>query len=501
MRLTSCLPALLIATGTLAQSPPAAVTLSRHVQYWNPAWSPDGRTLLFEATLHGASDIYAINQDGTGLHRLTTDPAGSFQATWSPDGQRIVFSSDRGGHGDLYLMNADGSGQSRLTSMPSGSWYQSSFSPDGRWIVFQGRPDMAETRDRVFVIAVDGSGLRQLTDSTYSAEGPRWSSDGRTIRFLQVPYRRRLWREMREGDMPAARAAQRQMSIRADGSGLMPVDQAGKPEVPAGQPADAEPSPDRSMLAYSKSISGYAGLYVYDVASQTERLLTGGPGAGPLGYLRTAQLTAASDTFDTFTSLRTGGGRTPGDSFARVLRRIGAQRWELSDNWMDSSGRVQTRQTVRTGSGTLATEVETVRADRDSASLLVSPNRVTAWVVPEGASARLFDGPPAGERYASAIVVAAVAKTKPAIGAVFLAPSAGLFSTNPLVPVVDSIRVVARDTLESDGDRVPVVVLDRNAATRVWVDEATGSQVAARGNAGPQRYWWHVRRGIRMRDQ
>lgn len=183
----------------------------------------------------------------------------------------------------------------------------------------------------------------------------------------------------------------------------------------------------------------------------------------------------------------------------RVLRRVGAERWELTDNWIDSSGRVNTRQSVRTGDGTLATEIETVRADRDSASLLVSPNRVTAWVVPVGESARLFDGPPAGERYAGALVVAATVKSRPAIGAVLLAPAAGLFSANPLALVVDSIRVVARDSVDrAGGGRVPVVLLERNSGTRFWVDEATGTLIAARGNAGPQRFWWHIRRGIRL---
>jgi len=495
---------LLVAHDVMAQSPSAAVQLSRRIEFWNPAWSPDGQSLLFESSLHGKVGIYSINRDGSGLRRLTTDSSGNYQPNWSPDGRRIVFSSDRNGHGDLYLMNADGTALTRLTTMPSGGHYQSSFSPDGRRIVFQGRPDNALTRDRVYVIAVDGSGLRQVSDSAYGAEGPRWSPDGQTIRFLQVPYPKRLWREMEERDMQAAKSAQRMMSIRPDGSGLAPLAQvpAALPKgIPSDVvPSDAEASPDGKLLAYSKLVGGYAGLYVYDVASRNERRLAGGPGAGPIGYLRSASLTASSDTFDTFTSPKTGGERTiGGSSFVRTLRRVGTERWELSDNWIDSSGRVNTRQTVRTFQGTLATEVETVRADRDSASLLVSPNRVTAWVVPEGAAARLFDGPPAGERYASTIVVAAIAKSKPVTGMVFLAPVVGLYSTNPLAPVIDSLRVVARDTVTGPGGgTIPVLVIERGSGTRVWVDETTGTQVAARGNAGPERWWWHIRRGIRL---
>lgn len=308
MRVTSCLGLLLVGGSLAAQSTSPAVVLSRRVEYWNPAWSPDGRTLVFESTLPGESGIYTINRDGSGLRRVTNDSAGSFQPNWSPDGRRIVFSSDRGGNSELYLMNADGNGVTRLTTMRRGGYYQSSFSPDGRWIVFQGRPDNALTSDRIFVIGVDGTGFRQLTDSSYGAEGPRWSPDGATIRFLQVPYPRRLWREMEEGDMRTAKAAQRMMSIHPDGSGLAPIAPQQSPtsvDSTNGVPSGAERSPDGNVFAYSKSVAGYAGLYVYDVASRTERLLTGGPGAGPIGYLRTASLTASSDTFDTFTSPKT----------------------------------------------------------------------------------------------------------------------------------------------------------------------------------------------------
>jgi dipeptidyl aminopeptidase/acylaminoacyl peptidase len=531
MRLASLSFILMFGPPLLAQAPGTA--LSRRIEYWNPAWSPDGRTLLFESTLEGKNGIYIINRDGTGLRRITTDSSANYQPNWSPDGRRIVFTSDRAGHGDLYLMNVDGTGLTRLTTMPSGGYYQSSFSPDGKRIVFQGRPDNNLTSDRVFVINVDGTGLRQLTDSSYGAEGPRWSSDG-TIRFLQVPYPKRFWQEMQDDDMRRAKSAQRMMTVHPDGSGLSPLPAPRYPEViwsgdgsrgffietRGGSeavfearrgdttarrivstqvvPSGFEPSPDGTRLAYTKSPDGYAALYVYDISSGKEHFLTGGAAAGPLGYLRTASLTAAADTFDTFTSAKTGGARVSGgSSYVRALRRIGAQRWELTDSWSDSSGRINTRQSLRTTAGTLATEIETVRADRDSASLLVSPNRVTAWVVPEGEAARLFDGPPSGERYSTTIVVAAIAKAKPTVGSTFTAPIVGLYSANPLVPLVDTFRVVTRDTVTHGGAPLPVLLIERNA-TRFWVDETTGAQVAARGNAGPQRWWWHIRRGIQL---
>ena len=49
------------------------------------------------------------------IRRLTTDPAIDTAPTFSPDGRQIAFESDRGGSQQIYLMNADGSGQHRIS--------------------------------------------------------------------------------------------------------------------------------------------------------------------------------------------------------------------------------------------------------------------------------------------------------------------------------------------------------------------------------------------------
>src|SRR5262245_38955226 len=152
--------AAMLLTVLLALAMQSEAPLTRDIEFYNPAWSPDSRTLVFESTLDGKYSIYVIGTGGSGLRRLTVDTANNDQPRWSPDGRRIVFSSDRAGHGDLYVMNADGSNQTRLTTTPSGGYYQSSFSPDGRWILFQGRAKTRETRDRVYLMASSGGAWR-----------------------------------------------------------------------------------------------------------------------------------------------------------------------------------------------------------------------------------------------------------------------------------------------------------------------------------------------------
>jgi Tol biopolymer transport system component len=90
---------------------------------FGPAWSPDGRKIAFVSQRAGSMDVGVMNADGSGqrsLNRstLTRSRAARFipQPAWSPDGRKILFVSDRDGLEAVYVMNADGSGQRRLTS-------------------------------------------------------------------------------------------------------------------------------------------------------------------------------------------------------------------------------------------------------------------------------------------------------------------------------------------------------------------------------------------------
>jgi Tol biopolymer transport system component len=62
----------------------------------NPAYSPDGKQIVFEGLSQGVTDLYVSDTDGKNLRHLTQDRYGDLQPAWSPDGTRIAFASDRG---------------------------------------------------------------------------------------------------------------------------------------------------------------------------------------------------------------------------------------------------------------------------------------------------------------------------------------------------------------------------------------------------------------------
>jgi TolB protein len=72
---------------------------------YNPAWSPSGDWILFTSERAGSADLYRIHPDGTGLDRLTDDPAYDDQGALSPDGKQVVFVSTRAaGRANLWVM-------------------------------------------------------------------------------------------------------------------------------------------------------------------------------------------------------------------------------------------------------------------------------------------------------------------------------------------------------------------------------------------------------------
>jgi Tol biopolymer transport system component len=67
-----------------------------------PVISPDGKRIVFVASSDGNSELYVMNRDGSGLIRLTRDPAEDDFPQWSPDGSKIIFCSNRGGKFAIY---------------------------------------------------------------------------------------------------------------------------------------------------------------------------------------------------------------------------------------------------------------------------------------------------------------------------------------------------------------------------------------------------------------
>ncbi|GIX03673.1 MAG: hypothetical protein KatS3mg113_0679 [Planctomycetaceae bacterium] len=172
-------------------------------------FSPDGQWIVYQAYPIGYPfyQIYIQRPDERVPRLLSTGRGRTTCAYFSPDGQHILYASshtdpmieltekqareeaarepkrryqwDFDPHMELYVVNVDGTGLRRLTNSP-GYDAEGSYSPDGRWIVFtstrDGDPDL-------YIMTAEGTDVRQLTDAPGYDGGPFFSPDGRWIVF------------------------------------------------------------------------------------------------------------------------------------------------------------------------------------------------------------------------------------------------------------------------------------------------------------------------------
>lgn len=144
---------------------------------WDPTWSPDGKRILFASDRDGTAQLYTMNLNGRQLVRVTNLPAVRGRSDWSPDGQYIVTYSGESWNREVFIMNADGSNTHRLS--PGGGNAQGpSFSPDGKWVVFTAYYDHPgeDHGCEIYIVRIDGTDLRRLTNNDYCDYQPRWGS-------------------------------------------------------------------------------------------------------------------------------------------------------------------------------------------------------------------------------------------------------------------------------------------------------------------------------------
>ncbi|MEE9258176.1 MAG: Tol-Pal system beta propeller repeat protein TolB [Nitrospinaceae bacterium] len=148
-----------------------------------PSWSPGGNKIALVLSKDQNSEIYVL-ENNRKLNRLTRHFNIDTSPTWSPDGEKIAFTSDRSGTGapQIYIMDSrkgDGAGVKRISF---GSSYNDNpaWSPDGDKIAYTSRVG------RRFQIKIYNRNTQKTTTFTNDQgtnEQPSWSPDGRFLAY------------------------------------------------------------------------------------------------------------------------------------------------------------------------------------------------------------------------------------------------------------------------------------------------------------------------------
>jgi len=113
---------------------------------------------------------------------LTTATPGSTTSGYGPGTFAFAQTSDRGFSFHIYVSDTAGAGRRLVTTRRAVG--RPAMSPDGRQVAFSGPlTDDSDGRYGIYVVNIDGTGLRLLTAPRFADFDPAWSPDGRVIAF------------------------------------------------------------------------------------------------------------------------------------------------------------------------------------------------------------------------------------------------------------------------------------------------------------------------------
>jgi Tol biopolymer transport system component/serine/threonine protein kinase len=155
----------------------------------SPQISPDGKQVAFRSSRSGNNEIWIADSNGRNEWQLSHF-AGSLTGTprWSPDGRSIVCDARPEGQPDIFVVDVASGKYVRITSEPSED-VVGSFSRDGRWVYF------ASNRSgswQVWRASAQGGGAEQVTRQGGFASFE--SRDGKYLYYAKGRSVSGLWR-------------------------------------------------------------------------------------------------------------------------------------------------------------------------------------------------------------------------------------------------------------------------------------------------------------------
>jgi serine/threonine protein kinase len=144
-----------------------------------PAYSPDGRRIIFSSNRSGNVDLWILDRSTKELVQLTDDLAIDYDPAFSPDGKHILWTSNRSGNMEIWIADSDG-GRGRQLSQDGEDAENATMTPDGQWVVYGSTND---EKMGIWRIRPDGTEAVRLAGGTGII--PEVSPDSRYAAFTR----------------------------------------------------------------------------------------------------------------------------------------------------------------------------------------------------------------------------------------------------------------------------------------------------------------------------